>query len=214
MGQPNGTQARNWKLSNEKLYLRQQVSKVLDLVKREDFADYVFFASAANTALRISEILHLKAEDVGPGQIMVVRRKKKDLKAEPLQVGPEFERLIRKLASKIGDGWLWTGRSKGCRRPRQKDGRVYATEEICQGGHLCKREIQRRWSDYVARSGLTQPGRGAHGLRHYAITEFYKVHRDLRAAQEFAGHSSSTITETYAHVVDMAEKVRAVKAVL
>ena len=89
-----------------------------------------------------------------------------------------------------------------------------AVDQLCGGGHISKREVQRRWTAYLDELALYQKGRGIHSLRHYAVTEFYRVHRDIRAAQVFAGHSSSVITETYAHVVDMEEKVNAIKPML
>jgi integrase len=54
-----------------------------------------------------------------------------------------------------------------------------------------------------------QYGRGIHSLRHTAITNIYALTKDLRKAQVFAGHSSSAITERYAHIVDMAETLSA-----
>lgn len=84
----------------------------------------------------------------------------------------------------------------------------------CPGGHICRREIQSRWRGYLETLGLYVPGRGIHSLRHYAVTEFYTRHRDLRATQEFVKHSSSAITENYAHVVDMKEKINDVEPTL
>lgn len=204
----------SWKLSNEKMLLREEVAKVFTAIKKCSFEDYAFFAVAANTGLRISEVMHLKTEDVKEAQIVVTRRKKKVLRQEYLDVTEEIAEILRKLVGKKKTGWLWPGESRGCKRPRQKNGKVYEQEVLCQGGHISKRELQRRWARYVEKVRLARPGRGPHALRHYAITEFYRVHRDLRAAQVFAGHSSSAITEVYAHVVDMKEKIQAVKAVL
>lgn len=204
----------NWKLSNDKLLLRDQVAKVLGIVKRASVEDYVFFASCANLGFRISEVMHLKVEDVRGSEIMVTRRKKKTLEPEPVHVGQDVLELLGKVIGRRRVGWLWPGESRGCSRPRQKGGKVYAREEICQGGHLSKREIQRRWTRYVEKAKLTLRGRGVHALRHYAITEFYRVYRDLRATQVLAGHSASSTTEQYAHVVDMTEKIDGIKPVL
>ena len=87
-------------------------------------------------------------------------------------------------------------------------------EQVCPGGHVSLRAIQRRWELTVAEAGLRVPGRGIHSLRHYAVSQFYAKHRDLRAAQIFAGHSSSQITERYASVLDMKDKINAMEAVL
>ena len=203
----------NWTLDNEKLVFRNEVGQVLAEAKKASFQDYAFYATAANTGLRVSEIVHLKTENVKMGQLIVVRRKRAELKPEPIEISEKLLEILRKAGKLAPTAWLWAGESMPCSRDRQKKAVVYATEKICEGGHISTREIQRRWRVYVGLAGLDRPVRGPHSLRHYAITEFYRVHRDLRAAQTFAGHSTSTITEVYAHVVDMAEKVQAVKPV-
>jgi integrase len=57
-------------------------------------------------------------------------------------------------------------------------------------------------------------GRGIHQTRHYFATEMYAATKDLRATQVALAHSSSTMTEKYAHVVDQREKVNLVKPLL
>jgi integrase len=87
-------------------------------------------------------------------------------------------------------------------------------DQICDGGHVSRREMQRRWSAYRGVAGLDAKGRGVHSLRHYGITEFYRENKDLRAAQMFAGHSSSAVTEKYAHVLEMEAMMKKVKPTL
>lgn len=203
-----------WRLSNERLYLRNEVGEVFSFIKSKSQSDYAFFACAANVGLRISEILHIRSENVRSQELEVVRRKKKVLRSEPILLHSAIATILVRLANEVGDGWLWPGRSHGCWRERRKEGQIVGKEQICEGGHVSKREMQRRWTEYVDELHLGRRGRGAHGLRHFAITEFYRMHKDLRAAQEFAGHSSSAITERYAHVIDMADKINKVKPVL
>lgn len=79
---------------------------------------------------------------------------------------------------------------------------------------MAKRVIQHRWTMLLNSLDLQMKGRGIHSLRHTAITAFYAKHRDLRAAQTFAGHASSATTERYSRVLDMREKVHAMPTIL
>lgn len=84
----------------------------------------------------------------------------------------------------------------------------------CAGNHLHIRTMQTRWRLICAEAGYAMKGRGFHMTRHHAITEYYRTYKNLREAQDFARHSSSTITETYAHTVDLEKNVRKMKATL
>lgn len=204
----------SWRLRNEKLITRDEVTKILGLSKKRDEFDYALFATLANSGFRISEVLHLDVKSVEGDQLIVVRRKKAELTREPVDVAEGLLALLSKRAKELKKGWLWPGDSGPCHRDHQKKGVVTGTEQLCGGGHISKREVQRRFETYCRDAKCWRDGRGVHSLRHYAGTEFYKETRDLRATQVLLGHSSSVITETYAHVVDMKDKIRAVKPVL
>ena len=199
----------NWHIEQEKILSRKDASLVLALAKRTRFEDYVMLAVSANTGLRVCEVLHLTGENIKKNALVVTRRKKKTLTPETIPITPDLCKLMVSLMQKLNVpyGWLWPGSCHPCPTFMHQS-------YLCEGGHISKREVQRRWTFYLDELGLAQKGRGIHSLRHYAVTEFYRVHRDIRAAQVFAGHSSSVITETYAHVVDMEEKVNAIKPIL
>lgn len=198
-----------WNLKREKILSRDEVKRVLDLARKGDERDYLIFAIAANVALRVSEILHIRTSDVRADSIRVTRLKKKTRDAEDVPISEGLGKLLLESdlyrLNKKRDGWLFKGYASPCRKKGVT---------LCDGGHVCKREIQRRWKLYLSTAKLDANGRGIHTLRHYAITEFYDRHRDLRATQEFVQHSSSAITETYAHVREMREKILAVKPTL
>lgn len=202
-----------WKLRREKILTRPQVRSILELSKKTDDRDYLILVIAANTGFRISEILHLEESDVGVSTLRVTRRKKSRLVAEDAPISRGLAKIIRyyeessphKKARKPKSKFLFPGLAKPCVRGKKK---------FCAGGHVSKREVQRRWTAYLDALKLRARGRGIHTLRHYAGTEFYSTHKDLRATQVFMGHSSSGVTETYAHVVEMADKVGRVKLTL
>lgn len=207
-----------WNLSKAKILEREEVARILSFSK-DIVRDYVFLVVAANTALRVSEICHLKAATSGPNEeIIAQRRKKAKLTDEPIPITPEVAKLLHRWitfeAHLKSTDWLFPGDSQPHAITRRRKKAATVTIHNCPGGHLSIREIQRRWDSYLEKAGLAKAGRGIHTLRHYAITQFYLQHRDLRAAQVFGGHSSMATTESYAHVLDLREKVDKVKPTL
>lgn len=199
----------SWSLPRAKTLLPEECGRILSKAADTDPKLYVFLAIGANTALRLCEVLHLRAEDVIDGQLRIVRRKKKKLKAEMIDVTPALSEILHDW-SQMYDGWLFPGKVKPC-VIRRSNG---VQEQVCDGGHMAKRVIQHRWEILLDSMGLSMEGRGIHSLRHFAITAFYAKHRDLRAAQTFAGHSSSAMTEKYARVLQMKELVHAMPTIL
>lgn len=207
MGTPSSFQS--WSLPRAKTILPDECGRILAQAAKTDSALYVFLAIAANTGLRVCEVLHLQADDVIDGQLKVVRRKKKQLRPEMIDVTPALSGILSDWRQMF-DGWLFPGRVKPC-MIRRANGTI---EQICQGGHLAKRVIQHRWELLLDSIGLKMKGRGIHALRHFAVTAFYAKTRDLRAAQVFAGHSSSQITERYARCLEMKEMVHSMPTIL
>lgn len=200
----------SWSLPRAKTLTPNECGRILTKASDTNPRLYVFLAIAANTALRLCEVLHLQAADVIDGQLRIVRRKKKQLRAEMIDVTPALAGILEEWSQMYADGWLFPGNSKPCFIRRSKG----AVEQVCNGGHMAKRVFQEYWERLLDSMGLGMKGRGIHSLRHFAITAFYTKHRDLRAAQTFAGHSSSSMTEKYARVLDMKEKVHSMPTIL
>lgn len=200
----------SWSFPRAKTLTPNECGRILSRASETDPRLYVFLAIAANTALRLCEVLHLQAEDVIDGQLRIVRRKKKYLRAEMIDVTPALSAIIQDWAQMYSDGWLFPGKVKPCIIHRSSG----IHEQVCDGGHMAKRVVQARWEGLLRSMDLYMPARGIHSLRHFGITAFYAKHRDLRAAQVFAGHSSSSMTERYARVVEMREKVHAMETIL
>lgn len=258
-----------WVPPKEKMLTADQMNSVMDTALKHGPVYWLAIAIATNTGLRISEVMHIKAEDVQPGglSVIVTRRKKRTLKPSLAPVNEDFAPILDKCAREIGKGWLFPGHRKTaclikrapqfleqncpvCKRRvtdvklvKRKGVRIsefashlvnehqWETEQIekwilsvgkvvvdsvpnCTGGHLHMRTIQTRWKLICAEAGFSMRGRGFHMTRHHAITEYYRQYKNLREAQEYAAHSSSTITETYAHTVDLEKNVRKMKGTL
>ena len=159
------------------------------------------------TALRIIDETVHRLEIRGARKLNKIGRKKKKLNPERIDLVPAIAEILTTWADKVEYGYIFPGNCSPCVIERRKG----PDEMACPGGHISLRAIQRRWELTVAKAGLHMHGRGIHSLRHFAITQFYAKYRDLRAAQLFAGHSSSQITERYASVLDMAEKIQAME---
>lgn len=211
----------DWTLADSKIMAPEEFRAILAECKKLGEFDplwvtmYDAIAIGINTGLRISEVLHIAKEDVLPSRLMVIRRKKKVLHPEPVEVKPEVHVLLRSIADRVDMGWIFPGRQAPCFiKHFGKRGEELGTEQFCIGGHLSLRCVQRRWRVLLESMGLYKHGRGFHTTRHGAITAIYQKTKDIRKAQVFAGHSSSTITERYAHVTDMRETLAGMEAVL
>ena len=203
-----------WNLRIEKILQRDEMSRILGIAKERSARTYTFLATCANTGLRLSEVGHIHADDVLPRcQLRITRRKKRTLQPIVIDISPQLAAILEEW-KQMFDGYLWPGNAKPCIIHRSKKGVALEPEYACQGGHISLRVIQRDWALICAEAGLRMHGRGIHSIRHFAITEFYDKHRDLRAAQVFAGHSSSQMTEKYAAVREMKEKIDAMEPML
>ena len=200
-----------WNLATELVPNREEMGKVLELAKSTNPRDYVLFALVSHTGLRISEAIHLKACDLVNGKMRTVRRKKRTLQYSSVEISKAIWDLLSEWAQ-MHEGYLFPGESAPCIIKR-RSGKVEQVPN-CSGGHWHIRSAQLTWRMTISRAGLYMKGRGIHQTRHYFATEMYAATQDLRATQVALAHSSSTMTEKYAHVVDQREKVNQVKAVL
>jgi len=200
-----------WNLATELVPNREEMTRVLEMAKANNARDYVLFALCSHTGLRISEAIHVRTEDLVNGKMRVIRRKKRVLQYSSVEISDPIWKLLTEWAQ-MHDGYLFPGKSKPCIIKR-RNGKVEQVPN-CTGGHWHIRSGQTAWRMMISRAGLYMKGRGIHQTRHYFATEMYAATKDLRATQVALAHSSSTMTEKYAHVVDQREKVNLVKAVL
>lgn len=212
--------ASRWRLKPQHRITEEQYEAILTAATKKP-RDWMLLFIPGNTALRISEVLHLRVRDFDRATgIRIVRRKKHELVEDVLQVAPDlFDYVERWVAEAVlgPDDWLFPGRCGPCSRfvtdvtrdpaTRQVIARKRRVEQVCrEGGHLTTRRALAVWDRYLKRLGLKVRGRGIHTLRHYDLTRFQRANKDLRATQLRAGHSSPITTAIYADIVDMEEK--------
>jgi integrase len=207
-------------LADAKIITPEEVQGILERAKQAGemdpmmARDYDWLAIAVNTGLRLSEVAHIEKSDILPTRLVVTRRKKRHLQPAPIEVMPSVMEILRRRAESVESGYIFPGRCKPCIIHRRSKKNGPSEEQVCVGGHASLRSIQRRWRLLITELGLYKYGRGIHSLRHTAITAIYKLTKDLRKAQVFAGHSSSKITEVYAHVTDLNETLAAMKPLI
>lgn len=201
-----------WNLATELVPNRAEMTKVLEMTKERSARNYVIFALCSHTGLRISEAMHIKTTDLVNGKMRVTRRKKRVLQPSSVEISGSIWNLLTEWAQQF-DGYIFPGGSEPCTivHRGKKAGQV---TRVCSGGHLHLRTAQTAWRHAIEQAGLYMPRRGIHQTRHYFATEMYAATKDLRATQVALAHSSSTMTEKYAHVVDQREKVNLVVPVL
>lgn len=210
----------DWSLSDSKIVTPEQAHAIIAEARRRAEVDQSWdrdadwFTIALKTGLRLSEVGHIEKSDILEKRLLVTRRKKRKLHPEPISVMPSVLELIRKRAEKVESGWIFPGEAQPCVIHRQSKKNGPSVEQVCCGGHTSLRTIQRKWRILLTDLGIYQHGRGIHSLRHTAITAIYKLTKDLRKAQVYAGHSSSAITEKYAKVLDLEESLEKMEDVL
>lgn len=114
--------ATRYGLNWAKIPTDAEEQKTLDLSKDGHPPQYyTIFNTVAQTGLRICETMHLKWSDLLPGNMLqVVRRKKKVLRPEIIDLFPEFAEFMYAYG-KGKTGWMFPGNAAPCvitRRPR------------------------------------------------------------------------------------------------
>ena len=104
-----------WNVPVEKILDPEQLAKVMEIAKRHDPKYWLAIAIGANVGLRISEVMHIRAEDVlAGGKLRITRRKKKVLKPEVVEVNETIAPILWRCAQEVQTGWLFNGGAAPC----------------------------------------------------------------------------------------------------
>ena len=146
-------------------------------------------------ALRTIEVHRASVEDLtekGETLVLLVRGKTRD---RIIYLRPDTARRLKQYLA-----------LRGTAKPDEAGTPLFCAVEHRDGMRLSRRHIRAQTDKYLRLSGLKRPGISNHALRHTAATLGYLHTGDLRAVQEFLGHSDPRQTSRYAHVVDMAKR--------
>jgi site-specific recombinase XerD len=161
-----------------RVHSRENVARILSAPSNPKHR--LILSLAYGCGLRLGEIRTLRREHIDVARGVVWVRKGKGKK----------DRLVMLDADLAPTVVAWLG--SGC-------GSVYLFEGYTSGKPLCKRSIQKVYTNTCSELRLDHQG-GIHSLRHSFATHLLEQGVDLRYIQELLGHSSSRTTEIYTHV--------------
>lgn len=160
--------------------------KLSEIIKKRDKAILELFFS---TGLRVSELAHLKKDEV-------------NLKKDEFTVRGKGQKLRIVFLSESARQWL-----KAYLDARQDIspfifvGHDRAQKKREDSGPLSSRSIQRLIQKYAKAAGITKPV-SPHTLRHSYATDLLLNGADIRAVQAMLGHASITTTQIYTHITN------------
>jgi site-specific recombinase XerD len=134
---------------------------------------------AYGCGFRVSELAHLRLEDVDFDRKLIRVRNGKGAKDRLVMLPTSLEKPVREYLD--------------FHRPS-----VYLFESL-PGRAQSKRSLQMVFSNACVRAG-TSPAGGIHSLRHSFATHLLEAGTDIRCIQVLLGHSSCKTTERYTHV--------------
>jgi site-specific recombinase XerD len=138
------------------------------------------FMMTYSAGLRISEVLHLKREDIDPARMTVkVRQGKGGKDRYSLLAKVALEELTRYLHRCKPRQWLFPGTN-----PEKP---------------LSAASVQKMFQIIRSRAGITKPAT-VHTLRHSFATHLLEAGCDLHRIQLLLGHKHLTTTATYLHI--------------
>lgn len=151
-----------------------------------------------STGLRVSELVHLKIENVNldKDEFTVLG---KGGKARVVFISEDAKKWIRKYLDMRRDTnpYLFISHDKRTGERKQPGGAKNSEDQTA----LTPRSVQRLIQKYTRAAGITKPVT-PHTLRHSYATDLLQNGADIRSVQTMLGHSSITTTQIYTHITD------------
>jgi len=140
----------------------------------------VLLMTAYAAGLRVSELVHLKVEDIQSGRMMIRVRQGKGRKDRDTILSPRLLSALRTYWKQYRPPeWLFPGNQTDLPMQRDTAGRIYTKAKLAAG---------------IRREG------GIHTLRHCFATHLLEAGVDLRTIQMLMGHRSILSTMRYMQV--------------
>jgi len=160
----------------------EEVTKILKQIAnlKHKCIIYLIYSSG----LRLTEVVHLKIEDILSDRKQIFIRSAKGNKDRYGILSDTVLHLLRKYYKAYKPQiWLFEGK---------------------KGGQYSRRSVQNIFKDALQKSGIHKNA-SIHTLRHSFATHLLEHGTDLRYIQELLGHQSSKTTEIYTHVTTSAK---------
>ena len=139
-----------------------------------------FLMLAYDTGLRISELIHLRIEDIDSQRMVIRVRQGKGKKDRYARLTPSLLKLLREYWREFRPHtWLFPGAS------------VNKPYDIATPGQFLKKACRR--------AGITKRV-SMHTLRHSFATHLLEAGTNLRVIQQMLGHESIKTTSMYTHI--------------
>ena len=134
----------------------------------------------ANTGLRRGELLNLDWSNIHDNTIHVISTEANRTKSghwRPIPISAGAQCALERMGKHFGK--------------KEKTGPIYTSTPP---------SLSRAFSKVLKRSGITAPLGSLHSLRHSFCSHLVMSGVDLTTVQRLAGHSTSKVTEQYAHL--------------
>ena len=162
---------------------RDEVRALIEVTKNQKHR--ALLALAYGAGLRVSEVVHLKMEDLNfPDMLIIVRQgkgKKDRVSLMPRKMAWTLERMME--SSELNDY-------------------VFPSE---RGGPLSTRTAQKVFLDSLRKANI-QKSASFHSLRHSFATHLLEDGTDIRYVQKLLGHENIRTTQHYTQVTDISLK--------
>jgi site-specific recombinase XerD len=165
----------------------QDLLGVIDARTDAGYRDHTIILTLLDTGLRVSELCHLKLEDVWleEGLVKVLGKGNKE---RLIPIGKQVQRC------------LWRYLSRYRPEPLAVSGNVlFLTKD---GRPLNKDRVEKIMTGYGRRAGLTGVRCSPHTLRHSAAVRFLRNGGDVFSLQRLLGHASLEMTRRYCELAD------------
>ena len=159
---------------------REEVARLIDAA--ENLKHRVLMMTAYSAGLRVSELVHLKPQDIHSDRMLVRVNQGKGRK-------DRYTLLSQRLLGELRAYW---------REFRPKDW-LFPNQMLTD--HMPTYTPARAFYRLKRRAGITR-GHGIHTLRHCFATHLLEAGVDLRTIQILMGHNSLNTTVKYLHVTE------------
>ena len=165
----------------------QYLLGVIDIRSAEGYRNYAIILALLDTGMRVSELCHLKLNDVAleEGMLKVLGKGNKE---RLIPIGKQVQRLL----------WRYVSRYRP--EPLSAVGNVlFLTRD---GKPLTKERVEKILTRYGRKAELKGVRCSPHTLRHTAAVKFLRNGGDVFSLQRMLGHSSLEMTRRYCELAD------------
>lgn len=161
-------------------FSRQEIDRLLEAATTRKHRVLIMTAYAAG--LRLSELVHLRPEDINSERMVIHVRQGKGCK-------DRFTLLSPRLLEELRVYW------------REYRPRLWLFPNATEQGPMPENTVQKIFYTLKLRAGIRH-GHGIHSLRHSFATHLLEGRVDLPTIQRLLGHTSLSTTAKYLHVTN------------